>query len=222
MGGRITPCAPQLAEKPSVNDQLGGSALWTVSTATFLDHRDVGDGDEFKTAAALIIHQRLLIFGDQTVLGSSNPHHVAAVEPQRIGLKWLAVINVQQGVFCHARIVAYSSSSVNVRQAHPSITREGSGGLFARYTGAPDVTYRLQRVASVTGSVVRPRHPAVAGRPPPASSNFTKPPRRPANPSPAPSSRDRELERGQSSQLATRSPVTRTKSPVLRVSSVAS
>jgi len=27
-----------------------------------------------------------------------------------------------------------------------------SGGLFVRFTGAPDVTYRLQRAASVTGT----------------------------------------------------------------------
>ena len=31
------------------------------------------------------------------------------------------------------------------------ISRDGSGGLFVSYTGAPDVTYRLQRAASLTG-----------------------------------------------------------------------
>jgi T5SS/PEP-CTERM-associated repeat protein len=35
---------------------------------------------------------------------------------------------------------------------HLAIERDGSGGLFIRYTGAPDVTYRLQRAASVTGA----------------------------------------------------------------------
>ncbi len=34
---------------------------------------------------------------------------------------------------------------------HLAIERDG-GGLFIRYTGAPDVTYRLQRAASVTGT----------------------------------------------------------------------
>jgi hypothetical protein len=43
--------------------------------------------------------------------------------------------------------IKYSSS----RQLHLAIARDGSGGLFVRYTGAPDVTYRLQRAASVTG-----------------------------------------------------------------------
>ena len=33
-----------------------------------------------------------------------------------------------------------------------SIARDGSGGLFVRYNGAPDVSYRLQRAASVSGS----------------------------------------------------------------------
>jgi hypothetical protein len=28
---------------------------------------------------------------------------------------------------------------------------DGSGGYFLRFTGAPDVTYRLQRAPSVTG-----------------------------------------------------------------------
>jgi hypothetical protein len=32
-----------------------------------------------------------------------------------------------------------------------AIERDGSGGFFIRYTGAPDVTYRLQRAGSVTG-----------------------------------------------------------------------
>src|SRR5262249_11376552 len=32
-----------------------------------------------------------------------------------------------------------------------AIERDGSGGLFVRYTGAPDVTYRLQRAARLTG-----------------------------------------------------------------------
>src|SRR5207249_11401484 len=32
-----------------------------------------------------------------------------------------------------------------------AIERDGSGGLFIRFTGAPDVTYRLQRAPSVTG-----------------------------------------------------------------------
>jgi T5SS/PEP-CTERM-associated repeat protein len=32
-----------------------------------------------------------------------------------------------------------------------AIERDGSGGLFIHFTGAPDVTYRLQRSASVTG-----------------------------------------------------------------------
>jgi hypothetical protein len=41
----------------------------------------------------------------------------------------------------------YSSSI----QAILTIARDGSSGLFIRITGAPDVTYRLQRAASVTG-----------------------------------------------------------------------
>jgi hypothetical protein len=44
--------------------------------------------------------------------------------------------------------IKYSSSL----QPHATIARDGSGGLFLRYTGAPDVTYRLQRAASVTGT----------------------------------------------------------------------
>jgi autotransporter family porin len=32
-----------------------------------------------------------------------------------------------------------------------TITRDGSGGLFVRYAGAPDITYRLQRAVSVLG-----------------------------------------------------------------------
>ena len=35
---------------------------------------------------------------------------------------------------------------------HGLVIGGGSGGLFIRYTGAPDVTYRLQRAASVTGT----------------------------------------------------------------------
>jgi len=35
---------------------------------------------------------------------------------------------------------------------HLGIERDGSGGLFIRYPGVPDVTYRLQRAASVTGA----------------------------------------------------------------------
>jgi len=35
---------------------------------------------------------------------------------------------------------------------HLTIERDGSGGLFIRFTGAPDVTYRLQRAVSVTGT----------------------------------------------------------------------
>ena len=34
---------------------------------------------------------------------------------------------------------------------HLAIERDGNGGSFIRYTGAPDVTYRLQRAASFTG-----------------------------------------------------------------------
>jgi hypothetical protein len=33
-----------------------------------------------------------------------------------------------------------------------AIESDGSGGLFVRFTGEPDVTYRLQRAASVTGA----------------------------------------------------------------------
>jgi hypothetical protein len=33
-----------------------------------------------------------------------------------------------------------------------TIERDGSGGFFIRYTGAPNITYRLQRAASVTGT----------------------------------------------------------------------
>ena len=33
-----------------------------------------------------------------------------------------------------------------------NLLRDGSGGYFIRFTGAPDVTYRLQRAANVTGS----------------------------------------------------------------------
>ena len=40
------------------------------------------------------------------------------------------------------------SSSLSPRL---SIDRDGSGGLFIRHTGVPDVTYRLQRAASLTG-----------------------------------------------------------------------
>ena len=32
-----------------------------------------------------------------------------------------------------------------------AIARDGSGGVFIRFTGAPDVTYRLQRAATLTG-----------------------------------------------------------------------
>jgi hypothetical protein len=32
-----------------------------------------------------------------------------------------------------------------------TIARDGSGGLIVRYVGAPDVSYRLQRAASVSG-----------------------------------------------------------------------
>ena len=32
-----------------------------------------------------------------------------------------------------------------------ALTVDGSGGYFLRFTGAPDVTYRLQRAPSVTG-----------------------------------------------------------------------
>ncbi len=42
--------------------------------------------------------------------------------------------------------IKYSSSIV-----HLTIARDGSGGLFVRYTGAPQVIYRLQRAASLTG-----------------------------------------------------------------------
>ena len=35
---------------------------------------------------------------------------------------------------------------------HLAIERDGSGGFLIRYTGAPDVTYRLQRAPSVTGA----------------------------------------------------------------------
>ncbi len=43
--------------------------------------------------------------------------------------------------------IKYSSSL----QPHLAIERDGSGGLFIRFTGAPAVTYRLQRATSVTG-----------------------------------------------------------------------
>ena len=43
--------------------------------------------------------------------------------------------------------IKYSSSIGRL-----AIERDGSDGLFIRYTGAPDVTYRLQRAASVTGA----------------------------------------------------------------------
>jgi T5SS/PEP-CTERM-associated repeat protein len=33
-----------------------------------------------------------------------------------------------------------------------ALERDGNGGFFIRYTGAPDVTYRLQRAARVTGT----------------------------------------------------------------------
>ena len=36
--------------------------------------------------------------------------------------------------------------------SHLAIARGGKGGCFIRYTSAPDVTHRLQRAASVTGS----------------------------------------------------------------------
>jgi hypothetical protein len=33
-----------------------------------------------------------------------------------------------------------------------TVARDGSGGYFIRFTGAPDATYRLQRAGSVTGA----------------------------------------------------------------------
>jgi hypothetical protein len=46
-------------------------------------------------------------------------------------------------------VVKYSPIIVPI---HLAIERDGSGGLFIRFTGAPDATYRLQRAASVTGT----------------------------------------------------------------------
>ena len=40
---------------------------------------------------------------------------------------------------------------VAVPPIHLAVERDGSGGLFIRFTGAPDVTYRLQRALGVTG-----------------------------------------------------------------------
>jgi uncharacterized repeat protein (TIGR03803 family) len=37
------------------------------------------------------------------------------------------------------------------KDVHVTIDRDGTGGLFLRYTGLPSATYRLQRAASVTG-----------------------------------------------------------------------
>lgn len=37
-------------------------------------------------------------------------------------------------------------------EIHLAIERDGSSDFFIRFTGAPDVTYRLQRAAGVTGT----------------------------------------------------------------------
>jgi hypothetical protein len=44
--------------------------------------------------------------------------------------------------------IKYSSS---VRPIYLALDRDGSNGYFIRFTGAPDVAYRLQRAADVTG-----------------------------------------------------------------------
>ena len=42
--------------------------------------------------------------------------------------------------------------AVEFQEVQLTIARDGSDGFFLRYTGVPDVTYRLQRAASVTGT----------------------------------------------------------------------
>jgi T5SS/PEP-CTERM-associated repeat protein len=49
-----------------------------------------------------------------------------------------------QGIFINYGIILNGDLQL-------AFERDGSGGFFVRYTGAPDVTYRLQRAASLTG-----------------------------------------------------------------------
>ncbi len=57
----------------------------------------------------------------------------------------------QDGSFAYDMTGLDATITSSIRDLQLAIARDDSGGLFVRYTGAPDVTYRLQRAANLTG-----------------------------------------------------------------------
>ncbi|MCW5551501.1 MAG: hypothetical protein KIS67_04965 [Verrucomicrobiae bacterium] len=88
----------------------------TCPSPVFLNHRNVGDGNEFETTTPFVVHEGFFILCNQAVLRAFDPNYVTVVEPQRIGLKRAAVVNVQQRLFCHVCIVPQGFRYVNACQ----------------------------------------------------------------------------------------------------------
>jgi hypothetical protein len=66
----------------------------TLGRAVFLNHRDVGDGDELEPSAALVPHEGLLVLGDEAVFRPPKADNAAIVQAQCVGLKRPAVVKV--------------------------------------------------------------------------------------------------------------------------------
>jgi len=80
-----------------------------------------------------------------TASSSSAPNAVAIDAQGNV-----IVVGTSIGSGGNLDYVAIKLSS-SILPIHLAIERDGSGGFFIRFTGEPDVTYRLQRAPSVTG-----------------------------------------------------------------------
>jgi hypothetical protein len=127
---------------------IGGmnQRLWPPA---LLNHRDIGDRDEFELTSTFVEHQRASILSHKAMFCLFDPNHVAVVESQRVWLKRPAIINVQQRFSRHARIVHHPLRFVNL-PSRP-FTLPSSGTAAAAFSSA---------------SPARPMSPAACNAPP--------------------------------------------------------
>lgn len=106
LGGDFRECLFSDIESLQLSCALGTTkASQEKASESLLDHRDVGDGDEFQLPVALVVHHCPAILRHQAMFGLFNPNDVAVIEPKRIRLERPTVVNVEQRLRGHAVIV---------------------------------------------------------------------------------------------------------------------